>query len=632
MQLLLKKILPAIDILVTVVFTSVNCFAQAHFKASISPSVIGKDETAQLTLMVENAQQVQLVSIPSLQNFSIVNGPSQENGMESINGNVRRYIAYTYTIQPKRSGDFTIGVATARADGKLLQTNPIHLKVSNIATGNTPSSNDPFAGLSPFEEPAPINTYNDFVIKKGENVQDKINRNIFIKVQPDKTTCFIGEPIVVTYKLYTRLKSESNIIKSPSFSGFSVIDLTSASYENYSIEKMDGRMYNVYILRKAQLYPLQAGQATLEMIQVENKLNFIKADFLKNNNLDDYIGGVFQPALPPEAVQLEKITLESKPVTIAVKALPKPDTAVLYNGAVGDFSIQSWVDKANFTTDETGNLHITLSGTGNLTLVNAPDIKWPNGIEFFDAVVKDTLNRLSIPVSGSISYHIPFTVGNAGVYILPSIVFTFFNAGSGTYKTIKTQPIALTIAKGSGKKRMTNEPGNNSQENFFEIIFTNRWMIIIPIALLIITGLLIWLKIDNKKSAKSNATKNPLTNENLIIANQQLPIGQIVTNPFEQSEKQLLHHDSRQFYKTLLQELMQLLAFKLQLGIDAFNKTHIEGALNKADISLTTTLTIKQLLNDIELQLYTPFADESLQEEMYERALQIAATLNQVQN
>jgi hypothetical protein len=625
MQLLLKKILPAI--IVIVVFSSINCFGQVRFIASISPALIGKDETAELKFTIENGQQLQLVSIPSLQNFTIISGPNKENGMESINGNVRRYNIYSYTIQPKRSGDFTIGIATAKVDGKMLQTKPVHLKVTNAATGNTPTSNDPFAGLSPFEEPAPVSTYNDFVIKKGENVKDKINKNIFIKVQTDKTTCFIGEPIVVTYKLYTRLKSESNIIKSPSFSGFSVIDLTSAAYENYSIEKMDGRMYNVYILRRAQLYPLQAGPATLEMVEVENNINFIKADFLKNNNIDDYIGGVFQPALPPEAVQTEKITLQSNPVNIAVKALPATDSAILYNGAVGDFSIQSWVDNTNFPTDETGNLHVTISGAGNLTLVNAPEIKWPTGIEFFDAVVKDTLNRFSVPVSGSMAYHIPFTVAKAGSYILPPIAFTFFNAGSGTYKTIKTQPIALLIAKGTGKKILTKDGVSNSSG--FETILTNRWMIIVPIALLIITGLIFWLKLDNKKSAQNTTESTASTTVNSSLHDNQLPLKQLILNPFEQSEAMLLHQDARQFYKTLNKELLQLLAVKLKINKDILGKPQIEEALDKTGISLGETLTIKQLLNDIELQLYTPFADDIHQQVFYERALQIAERLKQ---
>jgi hypothetical protein len=602
--------------------------AQARFIASISPAVIGKDETAELKFTIENGQQSQLVSIPSLQNFTIISGPNKENGMESINGNVRRYNIYTYTIQPRRIGDFTIGVATARIDGKLLQTKPVHLKVINAATGNSPSANDPFAGLSPFEDPVAVNTYNDFVIKKGENVQDKINKNIFIKVQTDKTTCFIGEPIVVTYKLYTRLKSESNIIKSPSFSGFSVIDLTSVSYENYSIEKMDGRMYNVYILRRAQLYPLQAGTATLEMVEVENNINFIKADFLKNNNIDDYIGGVFQPALPPEAVQAEKITLQSKPVSITVKALPANDSAVLYNGAVGDFSIQSWVENPHFATDETGKLHVTISGSGNLTLVNAPEVKWPSGIEVFEAVVKDTLNRFSVPVSGSITYHIPFTVAKAGSYTLPPILFTFFYANSGMYKTIKTQPIVLIVTKGTGKKIVGNEAHKSSNDNFFETILTNRWMIIAPIALLIIAGLLFWLKMDSKKLAQTTIGSNTTYNENSVLAEKQLPFDQPVLHPFEQSEAMLLQQDARQFYKTLLKELLQLLVVKLKLGNSDLSKTQIEEALDKTGISLGEMLTIKQLLNDIELQLYTPFADEINQQVFYERAVKIAENLH----
>jgi hypothetical protein len=68
-------------------------------------------------------------------------------------------------------------------------------------------------------------SFNDFIIRKGENITEKINKNIFIRVNVSQSSCYVGEPIVVTYKLYTRLKSESSITKNPSFNGFSVIDL-----------------------------------------------------------------------------------------------------------------------------------------------------------------------------------------------------------------------------------------------------------------------------------------------------------------------------------------------------------------------------------------------------------------------
>ena len=625
MQLLLKKILSVI--LVFVVFFSISCMAQARFTASISPTVIGKDEIAELTFIVENALQFQLVSLPSLQNFTIVSGPNKENGMERINGNMREYTLYTFTIKPRLSGNFTIGEATARADGKLLQTKPVTLKVTKKLTGNTPSGIDPFAGLSPFEPPAPVNTYNDFIIREGEDIKNKIKQNIFIKVQTDKTTCFIGEPIVVTYKLYTRLKCESNIIKSPSLSGFSVIDLSSPSYENFVQEILDGRMYNVFILRRAQLYPLQAGPVTLETVSVENNLTFLKAAFIKNNNIDDYIKGAFNQDFPQEAILNEKVTLHSKPVNIMVKALPAADSAGLYSGAVGDFFIHSWVDKSSFTSNETGNLHVNISGAGNLTLVNAPEIKWPTGIENFEAVVKDTFNRFSVPVTGSITYNIPFTVNKAGSYVLSPIIFTFFNAGSGTYKTIKTQPIVLTITKGTGKKIMANEAVFNRYKYIVEAVFNNRWMIIVPIVLLIITGLLFWLQMDKKKIAQNGTAIFPEKNGFSVVPNNHLSVDFSVVNPFEQSKAMLQQQDARQFYKTLHKELLLLLANKLNLGNDNYSKKNIEKELGKSGILLDETPAIQQLLNEIELQLYTPFADEIHQQVLYDQAMHIAERL-----
>lgn len=624
MQPLLNKLL--FTIIVIVVFSSFDCIGQTRFIASVSPAVIGKNETAELILMVENARESQLVSAPSLQNFTIINGPYQETGMESINGTVRRYNVYTYTIQPRRTGYFTIGAATARADGKMLQTKPVSLKVTNAATGNTTPAKDPFAGLSPFEEPAQVNTFNDFVIKKGEKAAEKIKKNIFLKVQTDKNTCFVGEPVVVTYKLYTRLKSESNIIKSPSFSGFSVIDLSATSYQNYSIEKLDGRLYNVYILRRAQLYPLQAGPAMLEMVEVENNINFIKEDFMKNNNIDDYLGGIFQPALPAEAIQAEKITLQSKPVYITVKALPAIDTTVLYNGAVGDFAIQSWVDKNTFSTDETGSLHVKISGAGNFTLLNTPEIKWPNGIEVFEPVFKDTLNRFSVPVAGNIAYHIPFTVAKAGFYYLPPIIFTFFNAGTATYKTIKTQSVTLNITSGTGKKIKINTAAINSKETIVENIFLHRWMIIVPLVLLLLAGLLIWLAIDRKMEA--DALKNKTNNTfNQHVKNQPLAVDKLVVNPltvysFKESDGLILHPDARQFYLMLNKEILVLLAGKLQLTDAVITNKIVVNNLGKAGFSSDDTMSIKNLLNDIELQLYTPFLDENRQA-FYERAIQL---------
>jgi hypothetical protein len=149
--------------------------------------------------------------------------------MVSNNGVTKQYIGITYLLRPKSTGKFTIASATAKADGKTLKSNSVTLVVTKNASGNAPSSSVPgFGSLSPFTEPTVRSDFNDFIIKKGENLSDKIQKNIFIKVDVNKNSCYVGEPVVVTYKLYTRLKSESSITKNPSFNGFSVIDLLTA--------------------------------------------------------------------------------------------------------------------------------------------------------------------------------------------------------------------------------------------------------------------------------------------------------------------------------------------------------------------------------------------------------------------
>jgi hypothetical protein len=120
-----------------IVLLQTTSFAQVSFTASVSPRVIGKDETTELKLMVENATQVDQITPPSLKNFIVISGPNQESRMESINGVTRQYIGITYILRPRAKGKFTIGAAIAKADGKRLRSNTVRLEVTNTSTGNS---------------------------------------------------------------------------------------------------------------------------------------------------------------------------------------------------------------------------------------------------------------------------------------------------------------------------------------------------------------------------------------------------------------------------------------------------------------------------------------------------------------
>ncbi len=383
--------------------------AQVKFSASISPTEIGKDDYAQLKLMVENAKEVEQIVPPNLKNFIILSGPNQESGMTMVNGVVKKYIALNFVLKPKTTGIFTIGAALAKADAGDYRSNSVTLKVTARATGNNSgvnAFNSPFSGIDPFAEPAPRSNYNDYILRKGENPIDKINKNMLLKVDVDKRSCFVGEPVVATYKLYTRLKSESNMIKNPSFNGFSVLDMTQPNDMSYHTEKFEGREYNVYTIRKVQLYPLLPGNLELGTAEIENNVQFIKAEYVNQNP------GMFrnfeEATVPPEGIEIQKIILQSKPLSILVKPLPDANKPAAFKGAVGKFSVDAMVEKNNFSTDDAGNMAIIISGEGNLQMIKSPEIAWPAGFEAFDSKATDDLYKGTVPVSGRKIFEYPF--------------------------------------------------------------------------------------------------------------------------------------------------------------------------------------------------------------------------------
>ncbi|MEO6730395.1 MAG: BatD family protein [Ferruginibacter sp.] len=611
------------------VVSQYTAWAQASFSARISPQSIGKNETAELRLMIENARQVNEIIPPSLKDFIIVSGPNQESGMESVNGVTRQYAGITYQLKPKATGRFSIGSAIAKADGRTLRSKAVTLEVTRISSNSQGNTSSGFRGFSPFDEPAVQSSFNDFVIKKGENLVEKVNKNIFIKVDISKPSCFVGEPVIVTYKLFTRLKSESSITKNPSFNGFSVIDLLPPGNTYYSTEKLNGREYNVYILRKSQLYPLQAGTTELEIAEVENNIHFIKEEYIRRQRygLEDMFRDFTQTSIPPEGIHDEKVTLQSKQASINVKPLPEKDKPTFFNGAVGNFVVEAGLEKNSFTTDDAGNLKIAISGEGNMTMVNPPDIDWPNGIEPYEATAKEQLNKLAVPVSGTKIFQYPFTAAKPGKYIIPGIVFSFFDVKEGRYKTTTTKPLVIEVAKGMGKRPRIEgteivKPGNGQ---FFETLFTNRWLIVIPLAILILSGLFIWTQKENKKRLPVGRVKQP---EPINNDPDDKTITEVPVNPLILTEERMVEHDTRGFYIALNSELRKFLSDKLQIPLATINKKRIAEEADRKGIAMYTTLQIQHLLDEIEWQLYTPFADEDKMQDMYNNADAIVHTLN----
>ncbi|MGB5007049.1 MAG: BatD family protein [Ferruginibacter sp.] len=605
--------------------------AQVKFSASISPAEIGRDEYAQLKLMVENAGEVQQIVPPNLNKFNIISGPNQESGMTMINGVVKRYIALNFIIKPKSTGVFTIPPALAKADGGDYKSNPVTLKVTAKASGNsqgTSAFTSPFGAMDPFAETAPRLNYNDYILRKGENPVDKIKKNMFLRVEVDKQSCFVGEPLVATYKLYTRLKSESNLVKNPSFNGFSVLDLQPPNdMGGYTIEKFEGREYNVYNIRKVQLYPLLPGNLELGNAEIENKIIFIKAEYANSQPgvMNDVLRDFANAAIPPDGLEEQKVILQNKPISVLVKPLPEENKPPGFKGAVGKFTIESRVLQNNFSTDDAGKMAIIISGSGNLQMINAPEISLPEGFDVFDSKATDDLYKGTVPVSGRKIFEYPFAVSKAGNYTLPEVSFSFFDTQDATYKTVTSKPLAITVTRGTGKTKTIIAEDKTREPNFLVQFFSNRLRVVSLVAVLIIIGLIVWLKRDTKQEKKiiaesaipDTAVEDPV--EDILMAQE---------NPLAAAEACLHGENSTLFYTELNLGLKLYLSGKLSIPAESLNRKNITEKLDAKGISNETSVQLQELMNEIEWHLYTPYVDDEKMKEMYERAHDLIQLLN----
>ncbi len=622
--------IPGLFIFFAVIFFEQTTFAQVKFSVVCPDKKIGKNDLLQIQFKVEGASNVDNITPPAFNNFMVIEGPNQQRSVTSINGKVSQSVAIGFSLQPTSTGKFTIGSATARADGNNYKTNPITVQV---VSGSIVQQNNSHPNLSPFPNsnfdlsPTPVtHQFDDYILKPGENVAEKTAKNLFLKLDVDKKSCYVDEPIVATYKLYTRLPSETTITDAPSFNGFSVNDLDVNN--NATQERYNGRMYNVYTLRKVELYPLQPGNVTLDPVVADNKVTFIKSEYAtlpSNDNFFDMLDNFGQAALPPEAQITQNVTLKSTPITITVKPLPSQNKSADFRGAVGDFTIASSLEKNEITTDDAGTLKLTVTGKGSIQLINAPVINWPKGIDGFEAKVKDNVDKTKVPIQGSKTFSYPFTVSKPWINSIYPNSFSFFDPASSSYKTLHTLPLEVNVKKGK-RNLFKNENSKNSADT--NSLFSKRTELTYGIALVVLIIFVILFFRIKKNKEKNELQKNIKVDDLRNETKEEDEEFLIPQSPLMEAYEKLKAGNGNEFYHVLDASLKKYLCSKFKVPANELSKKRLNEELDKCNVSLGTSLMLNSLMEDVEINLYAPHSNITGLNNVFEKASEVVSLLN----
>jgi BatD DUF11 like domain len=573
--------------------------AQVSFSAQASTKDMGKTDYVEVQFIIENAKQIQNLEAPDFPDFTIVQGPSQSSGMSIVNGAMTQYRGISYVLQPKKTGTLTIKSASATIDGQVMHTVPVQITVRNQPPGQGNASPP---GFSPLPDPSwpraqpPVEM--DELVKPGENVAEKIRKNFFIKVDVSKTDCYLGEPIVATYKLYARLRSDSRVTRHPSLNGFSVYDMIDPADDRVSVEKYNGKNYSVHIIRKTQLIPLQSGDIVLDPVELDNNIYFVKADASTTKSAPQGLGGLLDRLFEPEVNGTpftQHIVLESKPVTVHVKPLPEAGKPADFNGAVGKYSIQSSVNTNSVDTGDAAVLTVLVKGSGNLPVINAPSVIWPAGTESYDVSSKENIDKSTAPLGGSKTFSYSFICSHTGQYVLPPVKLSYFDPASQMYKSVESNPVHI-VANPSKKKRITtpvNVLNKQVEKNPVMVV----WIAAI-IFLFAVISILVYVQIKRKKRQRAEIARKAEIEKLKLIP--------VKTDPLQESRNLMMAGDFGKFYTSVNRAIWKSVSDKLQLPSSELNKLNIASGLRSTGWSDEEIIQLKNVLNECEMKLYTP--------------------------
>lgn len=649
---------------------AVGCQAigqEVSFVAAPSANKMGVKDMIRITFTVRNVNGIREFRPQGFGDFTPVNGPYQSTSI--INGAASFSIAFD--IQPRHEGKLTIPPCLAKdASGHTYQSNAVSVEVvpGSLARQQPrgQQQRDPFgdddddffamARQQQAQMQAMMQAHMQLAQRmmgaqqqqRGQTQQQQlpevddaqIKKDIFIRVTVDKNKVHQGEQITASYKLYSRLPMQMSISKLPSLNGFWTQDFDIPRQPKPTEEVIDGKKYQVFLLKKSALFPQETGTLELDpaeakgvariVQQVRHRASEMFADPFGHGSLmmsDPFFDNAFFNTVAYRDVQ---VNLSSTPVKITVVPVPDKNKPADYGGAVGNFTISAKLDKQDVTTDDVATFTMNITGSGNLKLLEAPKLQLPNGLNTYDPQIIDTITGRSTTISGSkiVTYAItPHTVGD---YDIPSLAFTYFNPQSGTYTTLHTQPFKMHVTPGKNYNPATPTVSGNTiaLKDIHDIATAPIGNISKPSAPLLLTvgywsmyavPMLAFLALVTYRRRNEELAKDT-TRMRMRKANK------VALQRLATARKLLPQDDRKPFYDEISKAIWLYLSDRLGIPLSTLSRDTALASLNEKKVPADVQKNFESVIWDCETALYATGSAKQ-KEHTYEEAVKVISDL-----
>lgn len=614
----MKRIITALIVALyaTAAFAQTSISVDAH-------KVVGVDERFNVVFEVEGENSPSNFTWSPGDDFQLVWGPQKgtSSSVSIVNGKVSKSSksSFTYILLPKKTGTFTLPAATATVKGETISSKSITIQVVQNGAGQSSGSSSSSGGSGSSSSGSGSSSSRDAA--SGEDV--------FMRLNLSKTNVVVGEPITATLSLYQR----ANIVgfenaRFPSFDGFWSQETETPSNIEFHRESLGDNIYNAAVLRRYVIIPQKSGNMTIDPAEIVCLINVLRPGRSSGSIFDSFFG--------EEYVTVKK-RVSTRAVTVKVSPLPAGAPAS-FSGGVGNYSISARLSKDSLKVHDAASLIVTVSGKGNVSLIEAPKLSFPPDFETYD--VKTTQNTDKSGTTGSKTFEYPFIPRSYGDFTLPPLKYSYYDVNSKKYATVSTDSLRIKVAKGNQTATTTLEPGQNQLtvdrkgvKNLGEDIrfirtkapsFTEdkgflvgRPLYWIILALLALAAFAIWLTMRKAAAMRADVrgTKNRKATK---MALKRLKLaGEFMSKGLQTA-----------FYEELHRALLGFVSDKLSMDMAEQNKENIAAALASRGISEGLANEFTDLLDACEYARYAPSTGSEQMSAHYEKAVDVITAID----
>ncbi len=357
--------------------------------------------------------------------FSFAGSRGSSQSVSIINGQVSSSVTYSYGILPLKEGTATIPRIKIRIGGQDYYSEPLTVEIKNT-------------GAAPQQQVRPG-------LRTPRNpTQQEQPVDIHLIADVDKETVYQNQGITVEYKVYFGpgvTIREYSPINTPNTAGFWTEEYPMDTSPRAVPEFYNGKQYNAAVLQKVELFSTNSGDFELD----PKEMKFVVRLPNRSRNIFDNLDSFFDN---PFSSSQRDISVRSNRLNITVKPLPVEGRPSYFAGAVGDYTINADVDIARVKVHDSITMTVTVNGTGNIKLINEPELNLSGDFERYDPKISENITRRGNEISGEKKFEYVLIPRRAGIYTLDTISFVYFNPELETYEIVTTTPISLTVNPG----------------------------------------------------------------------------------------------------------------------------------------------------------------------------------------